>query len=174
MCKSIIFKRGYKFFFFSPFVLLYFCFKNYYVLYTKNNCVNLESWSCPTTGRATICHGASMENSGIDDTWIEADVYGSARTRQILKCTHYKRALRANIYSYVAILLWNGTGGVLQRQPTNARGLSEGNRRSWSCLCWGKKHIKAETVKRENNRPTWGLDLGWCHDSIVKTVYGWI
>ena len=30
--------------------------------------------------------GASIENSGIDDTWIEADVYGSATTRQILKC----------------------------------------------------------------------------------------
>jgi len=42
-------------------------------------------------------------NSGIDDAWIEADVYGSATTRQILKCTHYKRALRAYIYSYVAL-----------------------------------------------------------------------
>jgi len=44
-----------------------------------------------------------MENSGIDDTRIEADVYRSATTRQILKCTHYKRALRAYIYSYVAL-----------------------------------------------------------------------
>src|SRR6218665_1442647 len=43
-----------------------------------------------------------MENSGIDDAWIEANVYGSA-TRQILKCTHYKRALRAHTYSYVAL-----------------------------------------------------------------------
>ncbi|CAK6975646.1 hypothetical protein D5F01_LYC12211 [Scomber scombrus] len=47
--------------------------------------------------------GASMENSGIDDAWIEADVYGPATTRQILKCTHYKRALHAHIYSYVAL-----------------------------------------------------------------------
>lgn len=47
--------------------------------------------------------GASMENSGIDDAWIEADVYGSATTRQILKCTHYKRAVRAHTYSYVAL-----------------------------------------------------------------------
>lgn len=29
--------------------------------------------------------GTSIENSGIDDAWIEADVYGSATTRQILK-----------------------------------------------------------------------------------------
>jgi len=34
--------------------------------------------------------------------WIEADVYGSATTRQILKCTHYKRSLHAHIYSYRA------------------------------------------------------------------------
>ena len=47
--------------------------------------------------------GTSMENSGIDDAWVEADVYGSATTRQILKCTHYKRALRAHTYSYVAL-----------------------------------------------------------------------
>ena len=46
-------------------------------------------------------HGASM-NSGID-AWIEADICGSATTRQILKCTHYKRALRAHTYSYVAL-----------------------------------------------------------------------
>ena len=30
--------------------------------------------------------GVSMENSGIDDAWMEADVYGSATARQILKC----------------------------------------------------------------------------------------
>ena len=31
--------------------------------------------------------GSSIENSGIDDAWMEADVYGSATTRQIIKCT---------------------------------------------------------------------------------------
>jgi len=47
--------------------------------------------------------GSSTENSGIDDAWIEADVYGSATTRQILKCTHYKHSLHAHIYSYMAL-----------------------------------------------------------------------
>ena len=47
--------------------------------------------------------GASIENFGIDNAWKEADVYGSATTRQILKCTHYKRALCAHTYSYVAL-----------------------------------------------------------------------
>jgi len=47
--------------------------------------------------------GTSIENSGIDDAWIEADVYGPATTRQILKCSHYKRALRAHVHTYTAL-----------------------------------------------------------------------
>ena len=47
--------------------------------------------------------GTSIENSGIDDAWIEAGVYGPATIRQILKCTHYKRTLRAHIYTYMAL-----------------------------------------------------------------------
>jgi len=41
--------------------------------------------------------GTCIENSGIDDAWLEAGVYGSATIRQILKCAHYKRTLRAHI-----------------------------------------------------------------------------
>lgn len=47
--------------------------------------------------------GTSIENSGIDDAWIEADVYDSATTRQILKCAHYKRTLHAHIQTYMAL-----------------------------------------------------------------------
>ena len=47
--------------------------------------------------------GTSIENSGIDDAWIEADVYGPSTTRQILKCSHYKRALCAHIHTYMAL-----------------------------------------------------------------------
>ena len=47
--------------------------------------------------------GASMENSGIDYAWIAAEDFGSATTRQIVKCTRYRRSLRAHIYSYVAV-----------------------------------------------------------------------
>jgi hypothetical protein len=36
--------------------------------------------------------GSSIENSGIDDAWIEGDAYGSATTRQILKYTHLIQA----------------------------------------------------------------------------------
>ena len=41
---------------------------------------------------------SSIENSGIDDAWIESGVFGSATTRQILKYAHKKRSLRAHIY----------------------------------------------------------------------------
>ena len=47
--------------------------------------------------------GTFVEHSGIDDAWIGANAYGSASTRQILKCTHYKRSLRSHIYSYLLI-----------------------------------------------------------------------
>ena len=47
--------------------------------------------------------GGSMENSGIEYAWMEADVYGSATTIHILKCNHYKRTLRAHLYSYLAL-----------------------------------------------------------------------
>ncbi len=47
--------------------------------------------------------GTSIENSGIDDAWIESGVYGSATTRQILKCAHYKRTLRAHMHMYMAL-----------------------------------------------------------------------
>ena len=47
--------------------------------------------------------GSSIENSGIGDAWIDSGVYGSAKTRQILKCTHYKRSLVAHIHSYMAL-----------------------------------------------------------------------
>jgi hypothetical protein len=46
---------------------------------------------------------SSIEDSGIDDTWTEGDVHGSATTRHFLKCTHYERPLRAHIYSYMAL-----------------------------------------------------------------------
>jgi len=47
--------------------------------------------------------GTSIENSGIDDAWLEAGVYGSATIRQILKCAHCKRTLRAHIHMYMAL-----------------------------------------------------------------------
>ena len=47
--------------------------------------------------------GTSVENSGINDAWTEADVYGSATAGQILKCAHWKRTLRAYIHMYIAL-----------------------------------------------------------------------
>ncbi len=47
--------------------------------------------------------GTSIENSGIDEAWLEADVYGPATMRQILNCTNYKRSLSAHVYTYAAL-----------------------------------------------------------------------
>lgn len=44
--------------------------------------------------------GSIVENSGIDDAWIEADVYGSNTVKEILNCSHYKRSVTAHTYMY--------------------------------------------------------------------------
>ena len=50
-----------------------------------------------TTMAALRAAGSLIEGSGIDDAWIEADLYGPATVRQILECKHYKRALGAHL-----------------------------------------------------------------------------
>jgi len=47
--------------------------------------------------------GSSIEASGIDDAWIEADIYGSQTTRQILEGRHMKRAVTAHIITLQAL-----------------------------------------------------------------------
>ena len=37
--------------------------------------------------------GSSIEGSGLDDLWVESGVYGPNTVRQILNCTHYRRAV---------------------------------------------------------------------------------
>ena len=46
---------------------------------------------------------SSVENSGIDEAWIESGVYGSATACQMLKCAQYKRTVCAHIYTYTAL-----------------------------------------------------------------------
>ena len=40
--------------------------------------------------------GSSIENSGIDDAWVECGLYGPATVRQIIEGKHMKRALKAH------------------------------------------------------------------------------
>ena len=65
--------------------------------------------------------GTSIENSGIDDAWIEADVYGSATTRHILKCAHYMRTLRAHIHMYTALFELNSSSQKSQTPNPSAQ-----------------------------------------------------
>ena len=50
-----------------------------------------------------LLRSSKIENSGIDDAWLEAGVYGSTTVRQILNCSYYKRTPRAHIYMYIAV-----------------------------------------------------------------------
>ena len=41
--------------------------------------------------------GSMIENSGIDDAWIQSDLYGPTTARQILEGKHMKRAIDAHM-----------------------------------------------------------------------------
>ena len=47
--------------------------------------------------------GTAIEGSGLDDCWIESDIYGPATVRQILECGHMKRSLYAHIITLQAL-----------------------------------------------------------------------
>ena len=91
--------------------------------------------------------GASMENSGIDDAWIEAYVFGSATTRQIPKCTHYRRSLRAHIYSYVA-LYEIALEEFFKDYPQLKEACTEAAERVETECCNKNKYMRAESVKQ--------------------------
>jgi hypothetical protein len=91
----------------------------------------------------------SMDDSGIDDAWIEADVYGSATTRQILKCTHYKRALRAHKYSYAA-LYEMALDEVFKDNPQLKEVYLEATEGVEAACSEVSKHTKVESVKQAN------------------------
>ncbi len=93
--------------------------------------------------------GTSIENSGIDDAWIEADVYGSATTRQILQCKHYKRSLRAHIYTYVALYEMVLEEFFKGNQDLKVECVDATAEIQMACS-EKNKHIKAELVKRAN------------------------
>ena len=47
--------------------------------------------------------GTAIEGSGLDDCWVESDLYGPATVRQILECGHMKRSLTAHMISLQAL-----------------------------------------------------------------------
>lgn len=58
-----------------------------------------------TTMAALRAAGNLIEGSGLDDAWVEADLYGPATVRQILECRHYKRAINAHTITLQALFL---------------------------------------------------------------------
>ena len=47
--------------------------------------------------------GTAIEGSGLDDCWVESDLYGPATVRQILECGHMKRSLTAHVVTLQAL-----------------------------------------------------------------------
>ena len=49
--------------------------------------------------------GAYMENSGLDFSWTEADLYGPATVKQILGGIHVRRAIEAHVVTTQTLFL---------------------------------------------------------------------
>ena len=47
--------------------------------------------------------GSMIENSRIDDVWIESFLYSPSVVSQILGCTHYYHSLNAHQHTYLAL-----------------------------------------------------------------------
>ena len=56
-----------------------------------------------TTMAALRAVGSFIEESGVDDAWIESGLYGPATVRQMLECKHYKRTLSAHMMTLQAL-----------------------------------------------------------------------
>lgn len=94
--------------------------------------------------------GSSIENSGIDDAWIEAGLYGTATTRQILSCSHYKRCLTAHIYTYIAfyeLILEE----FFNKYPQLKATFDQATEQVTSACCHKDKSVKEESVKQANS-----------------------
>lgn len=66
---------------------------------------------CPGAFHTSLCAlrclGRTIEGSGIDEAWVEADMYSSVTVNQIINGNHYARAIEAHeITLQVLFDLW--------------------------------------------------------------------
>jgi hypothetical protein len=76
---------------------------------------------CPGAFHTSLCAlrclGKTIEGSGIDEAWVEADMYSSVTVNQIINGNHYSRAVEAHeITLQVLFDLWLDT--FFEEQPT--------------------------------------------------------
>ena len=99
---------------------------------------------------------------------MEADVYGSATTRQILKCNHYKRTLRAHIYSYMA-LYELALDGLFNEYPQVKDACLETAEELGHACGQVDKSTKGASVKKANTR----LETAICSTNAMEESQTW-
>ena len=112
--------------------------------------------------------GVSMENSGIDDAWMQADVYGSATTIHILKCNHYKRTRRAHMYSYPA-LYELALGEFFKEYPNLKDACLEPAEQLDHACGQVDKSTKAASAKKANTR----FETAMCTANVMDEFQTW-
>lgn len=97
---------------------------------------------------------------------MEADLYGSATTRHILKCTHYKRSLRAHVYSHMAVYEL-ALEKFLEDNPHLKDLCLEATIQVEEAV--QNKGIKAESVKHANDH----LQQVLTENGVIKKLHDW-
>ena len=84
-------------------------------------------------------------------------MYGSATSRQIIKCNHYKRTLRAHIYSYTALYelalgeFFNHACGQVDKSTEEAS-VKHANTRLETAICTANVMDEFRTWKRRRSK----------------------
>jgi len=94
--------------------------------------------------------GNAIEDSGLDEAWSEADIYGPTTTRQILEAKHMKRALEAHMTTVQALYDFYVEEFFLDHPQLKEPCVEAAQQLDQSCV----QHLQEEMLKEQKNMLT--------------------
>ena len=91
--------------------------------------------------------GNAIEDSGLDEAWSEADIYGPTTTRQILEAKHVKRALEAHMTTVQALYDLYVEEFFLDHPHLKEPCVEAAQQLDQSCV----QHLQEEMLKEQKN-----------------------
>ena len=123
-------------------------------MFTKVFLTNIQSEltvsSLHTVMAAVREAGNAIEDSGLDEAWSEADIYGPTTTRHILETKHTKRALEAHMIRVQA--LYDFYVAKFFRDHPDLKGPCVDAAQQLDQIC--VQHLQQEMLKEQQNMLT--------------------
>ena len=94
--------------------------------------------------------GNAIKDSGLDEAWSEADIFGPTRTRQILEAKHMKRALEAHMTTAQALYDLYVEEFFLDHPYLKGPCVEAAQQLDQSCV----QHLQQEMLKEQQNMLT--------------------